>query len=388
MATWLRRVGPLVVVAALGLAPPAVGAERSTRTAAADDLTVVSVTVSPASDTLADGFAELVVDVALRSSAPIPDVLDDGGLSTQPVVLAERTGGIPSWLVQGEDAPATISWRRLSRVSGTATDGVWRGTALTSPIHTGGWLVTEFSGVVMPAPEQVVDVSGFGATVRLGTTGPVWKVLPAPAAPVEIVKGTETWVPRARVTHRVTGRAQSTPWVEYDFFGAPYTVPAVQYPPGSLTQLSDGQGYITLGRRPVNLSAADPDRHVIQVFRSRATAGYSWEVQTVLWPWVKWRASQEITASGRTVTAIGKAWPAPSIYRAANPNVYLQQLHGRTWRTVGSSRVRANGRYTVTWTAPSSGRWALRVYKPGGFERNGQMRSTGTVLPTVWLTTR
>jgi hypothetical protein len=48
-----------------------------------------------------------------------------------------------------------------------------------------------------------------------------------------------------------------------------------------------------------------------------------------------------------------------------NKTVQLQRLSGRVWRTVGTGRVRASGRYTVVATPPGRAAYSYRVYAPG-----------------------
>ncbi len=355
------------------------------QTAVGDALTVVDVTVTPVTDDLADGLGSLRVDVALASASGIPEVLTGGVSGTEPAAVAVPTTGGPAWAASGETLPARIEWPELRRTSGSTTDGVWSGTIEVSPIVSGNWLVTE---VVDPAdPGRYLDVRAHGATTTLGSGPPPWQVAPAPAAAIRVVTGTETWVPRARVTTRATGAAVGgARWLDFPWWTAPVAAPEPHLPAGSALPRTGADGYVTLPATRVVLADGTQARHAVHVYADRGAAGYSWETATTLWPYVKWGLGQQLGASGRTVTATGKAWPAPVIHPAANRTIHLQRLVGWTWRTVASSRVRDSGRYTITWSAPSAGAWAVRVYKPGGIE--GPRTSAGTVGPAVRVVTR
>ena len=303
-------------------------------------------------------------------------------------IWAEPVDGEHPWLEPGEIAPSPLFWETLTRVSGTPTDGVWRGSTLVSPIFSGSWLVTTIRDYGTSDSFDVLDISALGETVELGSPPqPTWTAEPAPAGPVKVVTGSETWVPRARITNRESGAGVPAFWLDYNFFGEPVLKPSVQVAPGTPLPNADAQGYLTLSTKPVKYQDGQSSRHVIHVYGGRGSRGYSWEAGTVLWPYVKWQASQRFAVSGHTVTASGNAWPAPAIYFAANPTIHLQQLFGRSaWRTVASAQVRSNGRYTITWTAPTSGPQVLRVYKPGGTSPNGFAHSAGTILGAVTVT--
>lgn len=380
-------VGALVVGAVQLTSTPAVAAHGvAAPNVAAPDVEVVDVALTGSGD-VSSGFATLRIDVALRSTAGLPDVLlggSEGGHTD--MVDAARVDGTPAWVEPGETLPAWIGWLELTRVSGTAHDGVWRGTTTVSRIHGSTWLVTQlYDG----SPDGWTDLTDLDLTFTVHDGAPPpWAAVPAPAGPVHVVSGAESWTPRARLTSRASGAGIAGFWLPYNFYAEPTARPAVRLPADATLARADAQGYLTLPARRVVSADGEPNREVIHAYAKRGTRGYSWEAATTLWPTVKWQASQEISASGRTVVAIGKAWPAPSIYAAVNRNVHLQQLVGRTWRTVATARVRDNGRYTVEWSAPTAGNQVMRVYKPGGSELGGVRRSVGTTLAAVTVTTR
>lgn len=373
------------VVVALGLALlPGAGAA----TAADGTMTVVDVVVTPSADGLEDGFATLTVDVTLESTVPLDDVLA-WEMDDRFAVMAEPVTSSRSWVRDGEVVPDVVLWESVTRVSGTPQDGVWRGTTMVSDIHSGSWVVTRVRDYGTSAFFDLVDVSGLGAGVDLGPDGgPPWTVLPAPAAAVKVVTGAETWVPRARVTDRATGAGVAAAWLDYPFYAEPVISPAVRLPVGAVLPRADAQGYLGLTGRPVTSTDGEDSRSAIHVYGGRGSRGYSWEAATVLWPHVKWQANERFAVSGGTVTASGNAWPAPAVYPAVNPAIHLQQLVGRTWRTVATARVRDSGRYTIVWPAPTPGVQWVRVYKPGGVSTAGPYRtSAGTVLAAVSVVT-
>lgn len=370
--------GTALVLASLHVAvapPPAV---------AASDLEVVDVGVTTTGD-VATGFATVTLDVALRSASGLDDDLIAGVMGTDDMVLAERLGPTP--LAPGESVPVHLGWRTLTRVSGTANDGVWRGTTTVSRVFGGTWLISSLFDDTTTCCTYV-DLTDLGRAVELnGGDPPGWVAAPAPLAPVKVVTGTEPWTPRGRITDRATGAGVAGFWLDHNFYAEPYLRPAVRLAPGAGVNRADAQGFFTLPTRPVTTPDGEQTRHLVHAYAGRGSRGFSWEAETSLWPHVKWQANERFAVTGRTVVASGNAWPAPSVYEAANPTIHLQHMVGRTWRTVASSHVRANGRYTIEWTAPTSGPQVVRVYKPGGSERNGQITSAGSTLATVTVST-
>lgn len=366
------RTAVAAVAAALVL-----GSATAVAPAAAAAVTVVGVTVVPSAVDPVTGFASVSVELSLESPDPLPDTLGPAMPFETATVFAEVVGARPAAV--GEGPPSVLAWGELTRVSGTATDGVWRATTAATRWWTGEWRV-----VSVQASEGVVDpdLDRFDARVVVGTTAaPPWQVAAAPVGPVKVVTGREPWTPRLRVTDRATG----LPVVA--FVGAPDSpfdsfAPAARLPAGSQLGRTDRAGYHAVAPRGV---LDDEGTTVaIPVYGGRGSRGFSLEGMSCLAPWVKWQANERFTTSGRTVTASGNAWPAPSIYPAANPAVHLQAFQGGAWQTVASGTVRANGRYDVVWTAPTAGARQLRVYKPGGVA--GCRISAGSVLPAVGVT--
>ena len=209
---------------------------------------------------------------------------------------------------------------------------------------------------------------------------------------VRVVTGDERWRPSVRLTTRggapVAGARVYAEGVPFqDVVPQQYVL---VYPAGTAQPTPSAFPYLTASDGVLTLPAAYPlSRN--PAMAAVAAWGSSSRYHTLMAEGfpplvVKWQAKASFSAgAGDVVTMSGNAWPAPSIYRAANPTVHLQRLVGRTWRTEASGSVRANGRYTVVWDAPDAAGYWVRAYKPGGIDANGQ--SAGTVGPAVWIAT-
>lgn len=342
---------------------------------------VTDAVLLPAAPDLTTGLARVQVVLTLSSDTAIPDVI---GVDVDwPSNVVARPLDDAPWAREGETAPFRMDWGVLSRIDGTSTDGRWQAVTHVSPGWTGTWLL---DGVRDPSVTPIddrafVDVSGLGATVVVGdpATGPRWSMTNA-SEPVRVVTGQEYWLERVRVTDRDSGAGISA-------FVDPSTSqfgPAGRLPAGSDLLRASPDGYLTLGQRPVVSGSQSAE---VSAYGGRATRGFSLEAMACTAPVVKWQANQRAAVSGRTVTVTGNAWPAPAILAAANDVVRLQQLVGRTWRTVAVGNVRYNGRYTMIWNAPTSGSQLLRVYKPGGVNDTGRGQICGSSVGSTLAAT-
>ncbi len=266
----------------------------------------------------------------------------------------------------------------MTRISGTATDGVWQGSVRVSSAYIGRWF-GHLGGI-----EDVNGNSSFNEVptneFQIGAPGQLpWKAVRADP-PLRVVDGSGSWTPRLVVVDRTTG--QAIPGAFLDSVGASRYeyVPAQRATRPSLR--ADAAGVWTgpptalyRGYVPLDLLA------------SRGTSGFSLEGRGCYsGPTVKWQANERFSVSGRTITASGNAFPAPKIHHAHNPSIRLEYLVGRTWRQAALSTVHPSGRYSISWTAPQAGVVAVRVVKPGGV---GECESSvGSVLPSVELTAR
>ncbi len=380
-----KRGGPrgivltvVAVAAALLLpAPPAVAA----------GFEVVDATVLPAASDLRTGLARVQLVLALTSDTPLPDVIAvDQDWPTNAFALPLDDA---PWARASETAPFRLDWATLTRIDGTSTGGRWQAVADVASGWTGRWRLAGVRDPFSSAPVDdldFVDVTGLGATTVVGDpgTGPRWSVENA-SVPVRVVSGEEFWTQRVRVTDRADGAGVGAfvdPTVSQ--FGPPGRLPV-----GADLLRASPDGLLTLGQQTVVSGSLSAE---VSAYGGRGTRGFSLEGMACTAPVVKWQANQRFSVSGRSVTVNGNAWPAPGVYAAANDGVRLQQLVGRTWRTVGDGQVRYNGRYDMTWTAPTAGTLVLRVRKPGGQADSGRGQfcgySVGTTLAAVTVVTR
>lgn len=398
MSTTTRRAAATATAAAVLLTTIQLTGIQVTAApaAAADpDMELVDVVVSGDGD-VSSGFGTLTVDVTLRSTSGLPDVLIGGAPSNEGngetyAVYAQPADARP-WRVTGESPPDLLGWARLTRVSGTPHDGVWRGTTVLTGAYGGNWLLTsvqDYGG----QRYTWLDVSDRGITFEVADGAPpAWVAAPAPLAPVRVVTGNETWVPRVRVTDRATGAGVGAFLrIHKPDASEPHLPLSPRLPAGTALQRADAQGYRTLPALPVAVRYINSVGQYVDAYGGRGSRGYSREARTLLLPHVKWQANERFAVSGGTLVASGNVWPAPIIHPAANQTVHLQQLVGRTWRTVVSRTVRYTGRYSIEWS-PGPGTYVVRVYKPGGSEpvdnymQTAFRTSVGTTLPAVTLT--
>jgi hypothetical protein len=355
--------------------------------AAAEPLTVGTVTVVDDRIDVSDGFGILAVDIELSDPEGIPDEIAHNIMGDATVLALEPVEDSRPWDDQSPDDPpafpTVIAIDIMRRISGTSTDGVWRASVEVSPYFTGTYLVTR-AVISTNTGFNEVDVSDRGATVEIGDpAAPPWRVSQA-TLPMKVVTGRETWTARWRVTDRLTG----APIAAFMEWTTDLSIDVERRPQArtrTVAGRADGNGYFT---SPFVYTLGPEFDQSIAWGRARAnrgSRGFSLESNGCATPLVKWQANERVATSGRTVTITGNAFPAPSLYIAANPSIHFQVLIGRTWRTVTSAVVRSNGRYTLVWTAPAAGGYYVRAYKPGGSE-GVCFASIGTVLAAVGVT--
>lgn len=354
---------------------------------AAAGFEVVDAELVPAEPDLTTGLARLQVVLTLTSDSPLPPVIGvDDDWPTNAFALPVDDA---AWQDVSEITPFRLDWGPLTQLDGTATAGRWQALADVSAGYTGTWLLAGVRDPSSPTPiddTDFVDVTDLAATATVGDpdVGPVWSITNA-SAPVRVVTGSELWTERVRITDRATGAGLGG-FVQTSIsqFGPPARVPT-----GTALLRAAPDGSLTVRQSPVVSSSLSTE---VSAYAGRRSRGFSLEAMACVAPVVKWQANQRFSVSGRTVTASGNAWPAPSVFAAANDGVRLQQLVGRTWRTVANGNVRHNGRYDVVWTAPTAGTQVLRIWKPGGSEGGtpggGCAYSVGTTLAATSLVTR
>ena len=147
-----------------------------------------------------------------------------------------------------------VYWDTLTRVSGTATDGVWRGTTRVSWISTGTVQISQVIVTDDDGDVTVVPVND-GPSVEVGGPGSTpwgYQVL---TTPVRVVTGAETWRPSLRLVSRngtpVAGARSvydapglnDVPWWTYD---AAYYAPSNPTPSTVYTATTSNTGGLVL----------------------------------------------------------------------------------------------------------------------------------------------
>ena len=319
---------------------------------AASPTEVVSArAVTPVVDT-ATGWAYPELEVHLRDPAGLPDLLGEPA--------AQGLGG-------SAPNPGALTFPYLSRVSGTATDGVWRGSLRVSPAWAGTFTVDQVYGVVV--------ANGPAFTVL----GDRWVVTPVRQT-LRVVSGDEKWRPRARLT-RVDGMPVGGGRVQVGGYRA-WVAPSP--PPG---EPADADGWWT-SSTPLSVTAG----LFLGAWGARGTRGYSLQGVTCNDFTVKLQAASTYpagpVAKGDPVVVTGNVWPAPVILRAGGA-VQLQRQSPAGWLTVATVVPRDNGRYTLTWQSPPTGTHTLRVRRPGtGTPAECEAHSIGTSLAAATVTVR
>lgn len=332
-------------------APAAAHAEAPTE--------VVSVRiVNPVVDTTG-GWAYPELEVHYRDPDGLPDRLGE------PVATA--LGGTAK-------EPGELVFPRLDRVSGTATDGVWRGTVRVSSAWAGTYTVNQMVpvGTVTNGPTVTVNADDR------------W-VVSATRQTLRVVTGRELWRPQARIT-RVDGSPVAGGRIVPGGFQA--ALPATPAPGAP----ADANGVWT---SPVRFAIADSWRDFLPAFGGRGSRGWSLQGVTCADPTIKLQASSTYpatpVASGAALTVTGNVWPAPVILGPDLPTglLQLQRQSPAGWVTVATATARDSGRYTLTWQSPPSGTHSMRVRWPGaGSPAECELHSIGTTLATSVVTVR
>jgi hypothetical protein len=365
-ATARRRGTTTALLALLLLVGPVADGVAETPTE------VVSARLLPSTVDPADGFATVVVEVHLRD----PDGLAD---RMRPVSIDAPFAAVATT----EDGTRAIGWPELVRVAGSATDGTWRGVVEVTPY----WASHRYTLATVQAvaadgtTEHVTVVGGPTATV---SGAQAWGIRPI-REPVRVVTGDERWIPRAQVVDLRTGVPVAGAGVDirrqFDLL-----VPRRTTAPPTTTA-TDGTW------AGPSRSVLTDDLHVVAYGR-RGSRGHSLEDAGCLGVTVKLQARAQFSTTslrpGGTLTVTGNGWPAPAIHPMGYGSVHLQRAVDGRWATIASSRVRDNGRYTLTWPA-ERGTWSLRVRRPGqvfwGVDR-ACAASIGTSLAPVEVVVR
>jgi hypothetical protein len=313
---------------------------------------LVSVTFSP-STVAVSGLDTVPVTVGLRltdDSGVVPEAVSEDcpdPLCDNPGVYLAPVGG-------GGPRP---SWRALKLTSGTPRDGIWSTTFAVPSTWNGQWQVRELFAA--DAHENLfVDPTTIGITSKLTVVGvhqprlsmgfspnPVWGHGPG------------------KIT--VKGRAY--------FADTGKPIPGLSISKGEDGHVGEGTVgdpcWVTIGPSAVTNAQggysipADTMIAYLEVKLGGTPAICQWDAPDVEFV-VSAAAARASVCVGQTVPITGQVLPAPNYdpqYRY-DPRIFLQRLVSGQWRTVGTSRVRYSGRYTLTATPPTLGNHRYRVY--------------------------
>lgn len=303
------------------------------------------------------------------------------GLATAPVTVtaaARATDSEPmetlTLAFQGED-PTPPGVQRdllvpLTRVSGTATDGVWRGIAHVGSVHDGTLRITTayrdacWTCGAEPIP---IPVNGPSLTVR-GSHVPRISIKPTPN-PIALSARSATL--RATVTDSTTGRPYASPvtvWFDYESMCVEYGARYPHVTRGGVARL------VLDTRRDKSMLLG---LHCAFVYGPEDSAGDKVPL-VVDGAWfdvtstVTIRPAAHSVRVNRPLVIRGRIADASSLDFL---NVKVQRLVGRTrWRTMVTADAR-QGRYTAKIRYGTRGRLTLRTVV------DEQMRATST--PTV-----
>ena len=271
----------------------------------------------------------------------------------------DGVGGRP-WFTIGDGwLPSRLRIASMTRISGTATDGVWQGSVRVSSAYIGRWFghLSDIEDVNGNSSFNEVPTNEFQIGAPVGSC-PGRRCEPIPLS---------GWS-----TGRGSGRlgSSSSTGLRARRFPVPSSTASV--PVGTSTCLLSAPPVPAFERMLPACGRALQQRFTGGTCPStcwpwRGTSGFSLEGRGCYsGPTVKWQANERFSVSGRTITASGNAFPAPKIHHAHNPSIRLQYLVGRTWRQAARSTVHPSGRYSISCTVPQAGVVAVRVVKPGG----------------------
>ena len=341
----------IVVTASLGAAAPGAADENS-------PTTLQRITLVDTRPGMPGGYTELRLQVELSDPDGLPDVLDQ-----------LRDAGLPGRVRERARLDAGPAHRPVAQRALLGPSRADRRHVHVGNLDRDGRRDVGLPGHGRDDPLVVTDQTETSTTTIPLANGPSVVVSGPPSlpwayevlnAPVKVVTGSERWTPSLRLVRRDDGTpvaravsaATSPGMVDTPYWVWSTTLVTPQFLadyPTVFGLRSSPTGLLTLPTYRVS------DTHFVGSLAGWGSgAGRYYTVAAVgqLEPPVKWQARPSFSTSRGDVVMTGNAWPAPSVYVAANSAVHLQRLVGRTWRTEASSRVRANGRFTVVWDAP------------------------------------
>lgn len=368
-------------IAVLGAALLIGGLAAPASAARADEPEVVSIAFAAPAIDVSTGWAVATVSVHLRHPAGLPDTMNPADSDNTSMVTAERIGNDRTTV--GPRLPF-IGWPRLDRVSGTASDGVWRSAVELSPGWHGDYRIIQV---------QVVDTDGlpYYLSVTDGpalsvTGGETWSLINVPPT-LRVVTGRERWRPQARVVNTVTGRGVGGARIRP---GSIFDQPAlasrlITAPPG----VTDAAGLWT---SPATYGVDDLQEGRLYPYGARGSRGWSLQGIGCVAPVVQRQGSASYSdlslVDDQPLVVTGNVWPAPSVASGSGIVRLERNLGAAGWQTLTAEYPRSTGRYTLTWYPTQPGAYEVRVRMPGGSGSPCAAGSRGTTLSATPVTVR
>jgi hypothetical protein len=300
------------------------------------------------------GLASVPVTLTVRITSDTP--VDD--LRADAVRVEGVTKGGPLGTPPGRPAE---HWTILRRTAGSVTDGTWSGTWHVVSTFDGRWEVPRLHAWAEYGAHTEIDLRARGAAVPgLAVTGTHQPLLTMSLSPD----------PAGREPVVMSGRL-----VDVDT-GAPFVGARIHVgddnvcggdAEGNVVVRTDRQGRYRYthafdGRPNVQLFCSY--LHVMSGSGASPTGSYSTAATRLGSVGVRWVLTRVAPAAttvpvGRTVDVTGSLWPETH----QGTDITLQRMVGRTWRTVGTARVRPSGRFTLVAQPPAAGANVYRVVK-------------------------
>jgi len=346
----MPRPALAALLALVPLLTPA-GPAGSAHAAAADPPppTLVDVQLSRTAVTVSGlRTVEVTVSVHLVDPAGVAETSNPEIPAPWPLVGLTRTSGRST-----SGAPQSV-YRDLDLTSGTAQDGTWTAKLLVPSTYEGTWQVSYLAAQDGDGGSLFVDPRTAGITRTLTVTATHQPSLSFGFAPAVVVGAATSVAVKGRAVDADTGAPIAGLLLTLGN-GRQENCGAYGYG-GSAWTVTDARGYYAFGGRrpdegyfcvisplPQRRRTLDQYRDTTLLFRSGSPT-----VQPVL----SAAPDRSTGTAGATVAIRGNAGPLASM---TGRQILLQRLVGRTWRQVGSSYVRASGRYTLYATPPTRG---------------------------------
>jgi hypothetical protein len=292
-----------------------------------------------------------------------------------PLVALQRTSGRST-----SGAPAT-TYRDLNFTSGTPQDGIWTATVLVPSTYEGTWQVSQVVAQDEDGGSLFVDPRTVGITRTLTVTATHQPSLSLGFAPAVVVGAAKPVAVKGRAVDADTGAPIAGLLLTLGN-GRQENCGAYGYG-GSAWTVTDRNGYYAFRGRPSDegylcvISPLPQRRRTLDQYRDTTLLFRSGS--PTIQPVVSAAPDRSTVTAGETVAIRGHVSP---VQQMTGHQIVLQRLVGRTWRQVGSSYVRASGRYTLYATPATRGVHLYRAVTAG----IANVRAG--VSPTVRITAR